>query len=78
MEIVVSKNFFQKTNEIILRISDLYHLFNQLGKVKFGYSERATKFEKIFNLKFDVTEYFKWKIFSNFAAFSEYPNFIAQ
>ena len=24
--------------------------------VKFGYSEKATKFEKIFHLKFDVTE----------------------
>ena len=26
------------------------------GAVKFGYSEKATKFEKIFHLKFDVTE----------------------
>ena len=43
--------------------------------VKFGYSEKATQFEKIFHLKFDVTESnFKWKIFSNFVAFSEYPN----
>ena len=25
-------------------------------KVKFGYSEKATKFEKIFDLKLDVTE----------------------
>ena len=24
--------------------------------IKFGYSEKATKFEKIFHLKFDVTE----------------------
>ena len=24
--------------------------------VKFGYSEKATKFEKIFHIKFDVTE----------------------
>ena len=24
--------------------------------VKFGYSEKATKFEKIFNLKFDATQ----------------------
>ena len=24
--------------------------------LKFGYSEKATKFEKIFHLKFDVTE----------------------
>ena len=25
--------------------------------LKFGYSEKATKFEKIFHTKFDVTEY---------------------
>ena len=25
--------------------------------LKFGYSEKATKLEKIFHLKFDVTEY---------------------
>ena len=25
-------------------------------QLKFGYSEKATKFEKIFHLKFDVTE----------------------
>ena len=24
--------------------------------IKFGYSEKATKFEKIFHLKFDITE----------------------
>ena len=24
--------------------------------IKFGYSEKATKFEKIFHLKFDVTD----------------------
>jgi hypothetical protein len=27
-----------------------------LGYIKFGYSEKATEFEKIFHLKFDVTE----------------------
>ena len=46
--------------------------------VKFGYSEKATNFEKIFHLKFDVywvASNFQWKIFSNFVAFSEYPNF---
>ena len=32
--------------------------------VKFEYSEKATKFEKIFHLKCDsVTSIFKWKIF---------------
>ena len=49
--------------------------------LEFEYSEKATKFEKIFHLKFDVTEYrvassFKRKIFSNFMAFSKYLNFI--
>ena len=45
--------------------------------LKFGYSEKATTFEKIFHLKFDVTEQpqiLSWKSFSNFVAFSEYPN----
>ena len=46
--------------------------------LKFGYSEKATKFEK--NLPHKIWRYwvasnFKWKIFSNFVAFSEYPNF---
>ena len=27
-----------------------------VGFVKFGYSEKATKFEKIFHLKFDIPE----------------------
>ena len=30
--------------------------FFESVQVKFGYSEKATKFEKIFQLKFDVTE----------------------
>ena len=41
--------------------------------VKFGYSEKVTKLKKI-----GATQYlsnFKWKMFSNFVAFSEYPNF---
>ena len=45
---------------------------------KFGYTEKATNLKKkIFHLKFDVrvASNFKWKIFSNFVAFSEYPNF---
>ena len=29
---------------------------NQTDKIKFGYSEKATKFEKIFYQKFDATE----------------------
>ena len=46
--------------------------------VKFGYSEKATKFEENIPLKiwrYPVTSNFRWKIFSNFVAFSEYPNF---
>ena len=46
--------------------------------VKFGYSEKVTKFEKNLPLKiwrYWVASNFKWKIFSNFVAFSEYPNF---
>ena len=47
--------------------------------VKFRYCEKATKFEK--NLphkigRYSVMSNFTWKIFSNFVAFSEYPNFI--
>ena len=45
---------------------------------KFGYSEKTTKFKKNLPLKiwrYLVTSNFKWKIFSNFVAFSEYPNF---
>ena len=29
---------------------------NSIFTLKFGYSEKATKFEKIYHLKFDVTE----------------------
>ena len=29
---------------------------NEFFKVKFGYSEKAPKFEKIFHLKFDATQ----------------------
>ena len=47
--------------------------------IKFGYSEKAIRFEKIVHLKFDamysVTSNCKWKIFSNFVGFSKYPNF---
>ena len=46
--------------------------------VKFGYSEKATKFENIFHLKLEVTEKCQilgGRFFSNFVAFSEYSNF---
>ena len=50
----------------------------RLNLLKFGYFEEATKFEKNLPLKiwrYLVTSNFEWKIFSNFVAFSEYPNF---
>ena len=46
--------------------------------LKFRYFEKATKFEKNLPLKlwcYWVASNFKWKILSNFVAFSEYPNF---
>ena len=43
-------------------------------KVKFGCSEKDTKFEKNLPL-YTVVSNFKWKIFSNFVFFSECPNF---
>ena len=46
--------------------------------LKFRYSEKAAKFEKNHLLKiwrYSLTSNFKRKIFSNFVAFSEYPNF---
>ena len=47
-------------------------------RLKFEYSEKATNSKKNLPLKiwhYSVTSNFKWKIFSNFVAFSEYPNF---
>ena len=46
--------------------------------VKFGLSEKGTKFKKNLPLKiwrYWVTSNFKWKIFWNFVPFSESPNF---
>ena len=40
----------------ILNIQHQFHKYKNNYIVKFGYSEKAAKFEKIFNLKFDVTE----------------------
>ena len=47
-------------------------------KIKFGYCEKVTTFEKNLPLKiwrYSLTSNFKWKIFSNFVAFSECLNF---
>ena len=46
--------------------------------LKFGHSEKATKFEKNLPLKiwrYSLASNFKWNFFSNSVAFSEYPNF---
>ena len=48
------------------------------NQLMFGHSEKYTKFEKNLPLKiwrYSVVSNFKWKIFSNFVAFSEDPNF---
>ena len=48
------------------------------GKLKFMYSEKATKFCEIFNLimSYVVLVKSKMKISQNFVAFSEYLNFM--
>ena len=48
-----------------------------IRRVKFEHSEKHIKFEKIFHLHLTLLSSvkFKWKIFSNFVCFSEYPNF---
>ena len=64
--------------EIESRAAATRPLLASTDKVKFGYSEKATKFEKNLPLKiwrYWVASNLKKKIFSNFVAFSEYPNF---
>ena len=56
----IGKSTSQKSNSILRQIKVI---------IKFGYSEKA----KIW--RYFVASNFKWKIFSNFVAFSEYPNF---
>ena len=41
---------------MFMQYAVLEHSYAILDKRVFGYSEKATKFEKIFHLKFDVTE----------------------
>ena len=72
----ISKEMFICAN--LLFATNHLQLENQI--IKFGYSKKATKFEtKIFHLKFDVTYWvasnLTRRFFSNFVAFSEYPNF---
>ena len=75
---MVSK--IQQTN---FETTDLWFFIVKLNMyycVKFGYSEKATKFEKKsstynFTLLSSGRVKFKWIFFTNFVAFSEYPNF---
>ena len=41
----------------VTKYNNLLEENHQGNFVKFGYSEKATKFEKIFHLKFDATQY---------------------
>ena len=73
---------FPKTDFLFLLLQDKNILHLQVQQnyflLKFGYSEKATKFEKNLPLKiwrYWVASNFKWIFFSNFVAFSEYPNF---
>ena len=53
-------------------------IFKNLA-LKFGRSENGTKFEinlPLSNRHYSVASNVKWKIFSNFVAFSEYLNFM--
>ena len=43
---------FYSENLLFVKICCVFGLF----RLKFGHSERGTKFEKIFHLKFDATE----------------------
>ena len=46
---------FRRSNNLLVLIH-YYDFIRHQWNVKFGYSEKATKFEKIFHLKFDITE----------------------
>ena len=54
------------------------HCSYRLGRLPFIYSEKATKFYKIFTLLLNVCTVVKVKISQNFVAFSEYMNFTKQ
>ena len=52
-----SQTGFLKYCCILKKLCDLTKNFGaDIDTIKFGYSEKATKFEKIFHLKFDLTE----------------------
>ena len=51
----MAKKAFKKGNRLMPSINNNYLGFF-LESLKFGYSEKATKFEKIFHLKFDATQ----------------------
>ena len=74
--ITLQCNDYIRLGCLLLREPNQWEIF--VSFLKFGYSEKATKSEKIFHLKFDATQkrqIVSGRFFSNFVAFSEYPNF---
>ena len=75
------KNWLDSSkNDFLVRVLDYENNFYLVLSflIKFGYSNKASKFEK--NLPLIIWLYwgasnFKWKFSSNCVAFSEYPNF---
>ena len=60
LKIELENWFCKKDTEFISNVTVTWWLsteFNFHVELNFGYSEKATKFEKISNLKFDVTQY---------------------
>ena len=76
-------SFFNKHSEVYLLSSETFKQEGNLSYwlcwfIKFGRSEKGTKFEKNLLLKIwccSVASNSNWKIFSNFVPFSECPNY---
>jgi hypothetical protein len=71
-------------HQIVDMLNLLYNMYDSridaydVYKVKFRFSKKATNVLQNFPYSFDVTKTYvrsKWKIFSNFVAFSQYVNF---
>ena len=80
---LAASNFKRKINQIFIAFSE-YLKFNvwrlSIGKYKIWIFREGQKICKNLPLKiwrYSVSSNYKWKIFSNFVAFSEYPNFTA-
>ena len=62
--------------ENLLEIIHMIYLTTKLGKVRvFWEGHKIWKNLPLKIWRYSVMSNFKWKIFSNFVAFSEYPNF---